>query len=104
MVVVELELVDDEVELLEEVLEAFGRTVVGCGVTPAVVVGDNVVVGSGVKEVDEDEDEDEDEVVDSVVVVVSSATAEEPRLNRNPTISTTAKSASDTRERARCLL
>ena len=101
VVVVELELVEEELELLEEVLEAFGRTVVGCGVTPAVVVGDNVVVGAVVEEVDDDDDEDE--VVDSVVVVVSSATAEEPRLNRTPTITTTAKRASDTKERARSL-
>jgi hypothetical protein len=103
VVVVELELVEEELELLEEVLEAFGRTVVGCGVTPAVVVGDNVVVGAVVEEVDDDDEEDEDEVVDSVVVVVSSATAEEPRLNRTPTITTTAKRASDTKERARSL-
>ena len=103
VVVVELELVEEELELLEEVLEVFGRDVVGCGVTPAVVVGDNVVVGAVVEEVDDDE-EDEDEVVDSVVVVVSSATAEEPRLNRTPSISTIAKRASDTRERARSLL
>jgi D-alanine-D-alanine ligase-like ATP-grasp enzyme len=99
MVVVELELVDEEVELLEEVLEEFGRTVVGCGVTPAVVVGDKVVVGAVVEEVDDEEDEDE--VVDSVVVVVSSATAEELRLIRSPTISTTLMTPSDTRDRER---
>lgn len=102
VVVVELDVVDEEVELLEDVLEAFGRTVVDEDVPSAVVVGAEVVVGASVELVDDDEDdEDEEDVVDSVVVVVSSACADGPSPNRSPATVSIDAIASETRDRRR---